>query len=167
MLVLLIAGVAAIVLNQRDEPAQRPSVVGLYAPDFRVKDLGTGRILTSADFRGKIVFLNFWASWCNPCKEEMPTIDALHKDTQSDKDFVMITVLYKDSAVNALAYMKSRGYTFPVYTDPGGETAENFGVTGVPETYVIGGGGILKKKTIGPDDWVSQENRNFISSLLR
>lgn len=166
LLVLLVAGVAAVVLSMRHGGRKKPSIVGLYAPDFKVKDFRTGKTLTSDDFKGKVVFVNFWASWCSVCKEEMPTVDALYKQMKSNKNFVMITILYKDSAVNGVAYLKSKGYSFPVYSDVDGYSASNFGVTGVPETYVISKSGVLKKKTIGPDNWVSAENKEFISHLL-
>lgn len=167
LLVLLVAGVAAIILSLREGRKPRPSVVGLYAPSFRVTDFRTGKVLSSSDFKGKVVFVNFWASWCGPCKEEMPTVDALYRQLASNKDFVMITILYRDTPVSGVSYMKSKGYVFPVYSDPDGSSAKNFGVTGVPETYVIAKDGILKKKVIGPDNWTSQEDRDFISSLLR
>ncbi|MEJ2696791.1 MAG: TlpA disulfide reductase family protein [Candidatus Sulfobium sp.] len=167
LLVLLVAGVAAIVLSLRQGRTKKPSVVGLYAPDFHVTDFRTGKTIRSADFKGKVVFVNFWASWCSPCKEEMPSVDALYDEMRNNKDFVMITILYRDTPVNAVSYMKSKGYDFPVYSDPRGTSAGNFGVTGVPETYVIDKNGVLQKKMIGPDDWTSPEERQFISSLLR
>jgi len=165
LLLLLALGVAAVVLSLRHGGRKKPSVVGLYAPDFRVKDMA-GKTFTSADFKGKVVFVNFWASWCTPCKEEMPTVNALYDQMKDNKDFVMITILYNDSPVNGLGYMKSKGYDFPVYTDVGGSSASDFGVTGVPETYVIDKSGILQKKVIGPDDWTSPEDLKLISSLL-
>lgn len=141
--------------------------VANYVPPFQFTDFRTGKKLSSADFKDKVLLVHFWASWCIPCMEETPTVDALYRQMAPNKDFVMITVLYKDSPVNAVAYMKSKGYDFPVYVDPGGASARIFGVTGVPETYVIDKKSILKKKTIGPDNWVSPENKDFILSLLR
>jgi thiol-disulfide isomerase/thioredoxin len=167
LLVLLVAAAAAVILSVRHGGTKKTVAVGLYAPDFRVTDFRTGKTLLSSDLKGKVLFVNFWASWCEPCKEEMPSVDALYKEMESNKDFIMVTILYRDTPVNAVAYMKSKGYVFPVYSDPDGATAKSFGVTGVPETYVIDKNGVLQKKMIGPDNWYSPEEKGFISSLLR
>jgi cytochrome c biogenesis protein CcmG, thiol:disulfide interchange protein DsbE len=140
--------------------------VGLQAPDLDIKDEISGRQLTSGDLKNKVVFVNFWASWCPPCKEEMPSIESLFKDMAGNDKFRMITILYKDPYQDGTAYMKQNGYTFPVYSDNNGISAANFGVTGVPETYVIDKKGILKKRVIGPAEWNSPEAKSFINSLL-
>ena len=139
---------------------------GLLAPELEVKDEISGRKLTSEDLKNKVVFVNFWATWCPPCREEMPSIEALFKSLAGNNNFQMITILYKDSYQNGVTYMKQNGYTFPVYSDIDGITAANFGVTGVPETYIIDKKGTLKKRVIGPAEWNSPEARNFINSLL-
>jgi len=140
--------------------------VGLQAPDLDIRDEISGRKLTSGDLKNKVVLVNFWASWCPPCKEEMPSIESLFKDLAGNDKFQMITILYKDPYQDGTVYMKQNGYTFPVYSDNNGITARNFGVTGVPETYVIDKKGILKKRVIGPAEWNSPEAINFINSLL-
>lgn len=140
--------------------------VGLQAPDLDVMNEITGGTLTSSDLKNKVVLVNFWASWCPPCKEEMPSIESLFKDMAGNDKFQMITILYKDPYQDGTGYMKQNGYTFPVYSDKNGVTAGNFGVTGVPETYIIDKNGILKKRVIGPAEWNSPEAKNFINSLL-
>jgi len=140
--------------------------VGLYAPELDIKDEITGRKLTSGDLKNKVVFVNFWASWCQPCREEMPSIESLLRDMGGNDRFQMVTILYKEPYQDGTDYMKQNGYTFPVYSDNKGITARNFGVTGVPETYVIDKKGILKKRVLGPAEWNSQEAKNFINSLL-
>lgn len=140
--------------------------VGLYAPSLEITDEMTGRKLTTGDLKNKVLFVNFWASWCPPCREEMPSIESLFKDMFGNEKFQMITILYKDPYQDGTAYMKQNGYTFPVYSDSNGITARNFGVTGVPETYIIDKKGILKKRVLGPAEWNSPEAKNFINSLL-
>ena len=140
--------------------------VGLQAPELEIKDEISGRKLSSGDFKNKVVFVNFWASWCPPCKEEMPSIESLYKDMAGNDKFQMITILYRDPYQDGTGYMKQNGYTFPVYSDNNGVTAGNFGVTGVPETYIIDKKGILRKRVIGPAAWNSPESKNFINSLL-
>jgi thiol-disulfide isomerase/thioredoxin len=139
---------------------------GHYAPLLEIKDDLTGRKLMLRDLKDKVLFVNFWASWCPPCKEEMPSIESLLKEMYGNEKFQMITILYKDQYPDGIAYMKQYGYTFPVYSDSDGITAKNFGVTGVPETYILDKKGNLRKRVIGPAEWNSPEAKNFINSLL-
>lgn len=139
---------------------------GLYAPLLEIKNEASDRKLLSGDLENKVLFVNFWASWCPPCREEMPSIESLYKGMFKNEMFQMITILYKDSYQDGTAYMKQNGYFFPVYSDSNGITAKNFSVTGVPETYIIDKKGILRKRVIGPAEWNSPEVRNFINSLL-
>ncbi len=140
--------------------------VGLYAPLLEIKDDMTGRKLVLGDLKNKVLFVNFWATWCPPCREEMPSIDSLWKSMHGNEKFQMITILYKDPYQAGIAYMKQSGYTFPVYSDSNEMTAKNFGVTGVPETYIIDKKGILRKRVLGPAEWNSPEAKNLIDSLL-
>lgn len=171
LFVLLLIGAAAVIGIIRsgtdDGNTDKHVAVGLYAPSFEIVEPGSGKVLSSTDVKGKVIFVNFWASWCQPCKDEMPSIDALHREFAGNKDFRMLTVLYRDDLSNALGYMKSNGYAFPVYIDLKGTASENFGVTGVPETYIIGKEGILKKRVIGPYEWNSVEAHELVASLLK
>jgi len=136
------------------------------APVFKVSDAISGKALSSSDLKNKIIFVNFWASWCQPCKEEMPSIEALYREMTGNDDFRMVTILYRDSAENAFEYMKSRGYTFPVYIDPNGSAARDYGVTGVPETYIVDKKGALARRVIGGADWSSPDEKNLIKALF-
>lgn len=139
---------------------------GLYAPLLEIKDDMTGRKLMLRDLKDKVLFVNFWASWCPPCREEMPSIESLSKGMYANEKFQMITILYKDPYQDGIAYMKQSGYTFPVYSDSNGITANKFGVTGVPETYLIDKKGKLRKRVLGPAEWNSPEAKDLINSLL-
>lgn len=147
--------------EKKDEVAE-----GIRAPKFDVKDARTGQTLDFSQLKGKVVFVNFWASWCMPCKEEMPSIEALHRELLKKDSFLMVTILYKDEAKTASDYMRENSYTFPLFTDSDGISAKRYGVTGVPETYLIDKKGALRKRVIGPADWNSSEARAFINSLL-
>ena len=161
--VLLLCGAALFFfVTRRDTVVKKED----RAPSFEVKDAVTGQIVSTADLNDKVIFVNFWASWCQPCKEEMPSIEALYREMAAHKDFVMLTVLYKDSPDNAFAYMKSMGYNFPVFVDPDGNVARDFGVTGVPETYIIDKKGVLVKRVIGGLDWNAPDEKNMIKTLL-
>jgi thiol-disulfide isomerase/thioredoxin len=137
------------------------------APQLKIADAVTNVQLLPAELKGKVLFINIWASWCQPCKEEMPSIEALYRDMSSSGNFRMITILYKDSPGPALDYMRSQGYTFPVYVDPEGVSARNYGVTGVPESFIVDKKGKLVKKVIGGMDWNSAEVKDYLRSLLK
>jgi cytochrome c biogenesis protein CcmG/thiol:disulfide interchange protein DsbE len=137
------------------------------APPLDIEDAVTQVKILPAELKGKVVFINIWASWCQPCKEEMPSIEALYRDMGSSGEFRMITILYKDSPETALGYMKSQGFTFPVYIDAGGVSARNYGVTGVPETFIVDKKGRLVKRVIGGMDWNSAEAKDYLQTLLK
>lgn len=136
------------------------------APKLDVRDVKTGQSIDLSQYKGKVVFVNFWASWCSPCKEEMPSIEALYRDLLKNDTFVMVTVLYKDDTGIASDYMRLHGFTFPLFADNDGISARNYGVTGVPETYLVDKKGSLRKRVIGPADWNSSEAKEYINSLL-
>jgi cytochrome c biogenesis protein CcmG/thiol:disulfide interchange protein DsbE len=164
--IVLLTGLVLVYFTMTRTP-QGPVAVHSQAPDFEVADIASGQKVRSANLRGRVVFVNFWASWCQPCKEEMASIDSLFKEESPKGDFVMLTILYKDGPESALGHMKANGFNFPVYTDPQQNAAVAFKVTGVPETYVIDKKGILRKKVIGPADWSAPEARSFVDSLLK
>jgi len=139
---------------------------GISAPMLDVRDAKTGQSIDVSQLKGKVVFVNFWASWCPPCKEEMPSIEALHRDLVKNDAFLMVTILYKDDAKTVTDYMSANSYTFPLFTDNDGISAKRYGVTRVPETYLIDKKGVMRKRVIGPADWNSSEAKAFINSLL-
>jgi thiol-disulfide isomerase/thioredoxin len=165
LFIVLVAGAALVYFNA-SHTSEKVAVEAL-APAFQVADMASGQTVRSSDLRGNVVFVNFWASWCQPCKEEMPSVDSLFKEEFPKGNFVMLTVLYKDTPENAVEHMRANGFNFPVYTDPKGNSAVAFKVTGVPETYVIDKKGRLRKRVIGPADWSSPEERLLIDSLLK
>lgn len=166
-LVFLVAASMMFFVLFKDKSTQKEDDTGgLYAPLLEIRDEQTGRNLSLSDLENKVLFVNFWASWCPPCKEEMPSIESLYKDLYGNDNFKMITILYNESSQAGISYIKENGYTFPVYSDSKGNTATKFGVTGVPETYIIDKKGLLKKRVLGPAEWNSPEAKDFIYSLL-
>ncbi|MBI5632059.1 MAG: TlpA family protein disulfide reductase [Nitrospirae bacterium] len=139
---------------------------GNLSPKLDIRDARTGQAMDLSQLKGKVVFVNFWASWCMPCKEEMPSIEALYRELLKNDAFLMVTILYKDDAKTAADYMHAHNYTFPLFIDNEGISAKRYGVTGVPETYLIDKKGALKKRVIGPADWNSSEAKAFINTLL-
>lgn len=169
LIVVFSACIALVALFSRVGKEDRAAPVGEsgIAPQLQIADAVTGVKLLSAELQGKVLLVNVWASWCQPCKEEMPSLEALHRAMAPYAGFRMITILYKDAPATALDYMKSEGFTFPVYADAEGVTARNFGVTGVPETFIIDKQGRLVKKVIGGMDWNSSEVKDYLQALLK
>lgn len=118
------------------------------APDFSLQTYD-GKTVHLADLRGKTVVVNFWASWCVPCRDEQPILNGLAKQ-YADKDVVFVGVNIQDKSADALAYLQELGVGYPVVVDPNGAVYINYGVVAVPETYVITPQGTIKRKFAEP-----------------
>jgi len=165
MTVILIAGFLLVVIfvAKNREHYYKKSAVGLNAPLFELKDTD-GRVWRLADLRGKVVLLNIWASWCDVCKEELPSIQNLITGEKKNDRLVFISVLYNDDPNRAMSYLKARGFVFPVLIDTG-DVASGYGITGVPETFVIDKKGFIKERVIGALHWDSPEVKAVLASL--
>lgn len=152
--------------EKRGEAPRTKAVVGLNAPEFSLSD-PSGKTYTLSELKGSVVFINFWATWCPPCVEEMPSIQNLYNGFKDKNEFRMVTILYKDDYEKAMAFLKQNNYAVPVLIDREGKSAKAYGVTGVPETYIVDKQGVLRQKVIGPADWNSIESDSFISNLLK
>ncbi len=119
------------------------------APAFTLQRLDRGGDLTLASLRGKIVVLNFWASWCGPCRDEMPLLQAGSKRWQG-KNVVFVGVDAKDDRGYARAFLKRYGVTYPNVYDGKGSLIGRYGVTGYPETYFIDADGKVRHRIAGP-----------------
>ncbi len=136
------------------------------APDFVLPDL-KGRTVRLSQFRGKVVLLNVWATWCPPCRKEMPTMEALYRKLQGT-DFVMLAVSQDpDGAKTVLPYLEEGNFSFPVLLDTGGEVSRKYGVTGYPETFIIDRQGRIVHHHIGYQDWSKAEVEKALRTLMR
>jgi len=145
-----------------------PVSVGSSAPPIHATTLvGPKRMKTLADYKGKVVLLNVWATWCEPCRVEMPSIEKLHKEF-GDRGLAVVAVSVDDpnSEARVLDYAKELGLTFEVLYDPEQITKTSYQITGFPETFVIGRDGTIRKKVIGAADWSSDANRSLMRELL-
>jgi peroxiredoxin len=149
--------------------------VGGPAPSFTAFDLqGNPRALE--DYRGRVVLLNIWATWCAPCKEEMPSIQRLH-DEVDDGDFLVLAVSIDrapagDDPADPLggrlrAFSDSLGLTFTLLHDPGAEISTLYRTVGVPESFVLDREGVIVKKVTGPLEWDAPSNVELIRRVLR
>lgn len=142
------------------------AVIGKPAPDFILSDLN-GKRWRLSQLRNKVVFLNFWATWCPYCREEIPSMEALSKEmTMSGQPFQMITVLFKDTPARGALFAKEHHLTFPILVDPGGKARTEYGITGVPETFIIDTHGILRQRYIGPRPWNSPGAQKMLEQYL-
>lgn len=141
--------------------------VGKTAPDFALTDLND-KPQRLSDFRGKVVFLNFWATWCKPCREEMPSMEVLYRNFERDGLVVLaISIDRVTTKKDIPPFIKSLNLTFPVLVDSWGQTDKRYKLMGVPETYIIDQQGILREKIIGPRDWTVLDNLQTITGLLK
>jgi thiol-disulfide isomerase/thioredoxin len=148
--------------------------VGDAAPSFHGTDLRTGRPATLADYRGKVVLLNIWATWCPPCRVEMPSMQRLHQNL-AGTDFRIVAVSVDGDAFHAedsrdpagiMAFATGMGLTFDILHDPSGAIRKSYQTTGVPESFVIDRDGIIVKKVIGAAEWDGPVNESILRRLL-
>ncbi len=145
-----------------------PVAVGSDAPDFRAATLDAKpQPKTLADYRGQVVLLNVWATWCLPCRVEMPSIEKLH-EAYAPKGLKIVAVSIDDPGtdIQIREFVKSFGLTFQILHDPKNVISEVYQVGGYPETFVIGRDGVIRKKVMEATDWNSPENRALIERLL-
>lgn len=147
---------AVPILQPMKEVAPTPEI-NLTTPD--------GKKISLRDFRGKIVMLNFWASWCVPCREEMPAMEKLYQEFK-DKNFVILAVAVKDRKQDAVDFVKELKLTYPVALDPEGKVGQEYGAWGLPATYLIGPKGEGLARGWGPADWHGTGARKLIKDLV-
>ena len=144
-----------------------PLTVGKVAPDFNLPDLNEKEIRLS-DFRGKVVFVNFWATWCKPCREEMPSMEVLYKNFEKDGLVILAISIDRVTTKRDIPpFVKALNLTFPILIDSWGQTDKRYKLLGVPETYIIDQQGILREKVIGPRDWTMLDNLQVVTQLLK
>ena len=154
----LLAGVIAVVLVLltslfafglgRDPTVIRPVLVGHPAPAFTLTTLDGDRTVGLASLRGQVVLVNFWASWCVPCRVEQPALRQLW-ERYRDQGAVVLGVSFEDAVSSARSSATQYGSTWPLLSDPGSRTAIAYGVVGVPETFLIAPDGTIAGKRIG------------------
>jgi len=138
--------------------------IGKTAPDFELQD-ASGNTWKLSSLKGKVVFINFWATWCKPCRDEMPSMEALNK-AMAGQPFQMLAIVFNDDLDMANSFARRLGASFPVLANPGPELTEAYMITGVPETFLIDADGILRHKFIGPYEWDTPEMRNLVQELF-
>ena len=164
-------GIAAAVLVFFALPTYRQgeaSIAGKTAPDFAL--MLSGKPGHLSDLRGKVVVLNFWASWCPPCVEETPALNRLQPIYELVDENALRVAADEDEAAYE-KFLKDEGIAFPTYRDPDtrehiSKVGANYGTTVVPETYIIDRKGRIARKVVGPQQWDSPDMIRYVDFLL-
>lgn len=166
--VTLVLLVLVMVGMRVSNPASRQVGVGSDAPHWEARTITTPhQVKTGNDYEGQVVLLNFWATWCGPCKVEMPSMEALHRDFHA-KGLRIVAVSQDDDASDEQLrdFAKELGVTFEVLYDSTHAMERTWQVTGYPASFVIDKDGEIRRKWLGADDWNSPANRALIAQLL-
>ncbi|HEY6540046.1 MAG TPA: TlpA family protein disulfide reductase [Ktedonobacteraceae bacterium] len=155
VVILVNAALLAFLLTQLLTPATTPAsdpIVGHPAQGFSLAVLGpaTGKgLLSLSDFKGKAIVLNFWASWCAPCKEELPLLESTWKGMQAQgKDVIFLGIDYQESNSAAASFLQQNGVTYPAVLDASGSVASKYGITSLPDTFFINRNGTVVSKAL-------------------
>ena len=170
ILFVFIAAVLVILLlrNERDSTVTttKQIQVGFPAPNFTFPDLN-GRQVSLSDHRGKVVLVNIWATWCPPCRQEMPSMQKLYERFKGE-NFEILAVSIDSTGREAVGpFMRTMNLTFPALLDPRENIRPLYGVTGVPESFIIDKEGIVVEKIIGPIDWATPKVFIFFQDLIK
>jgi peroxiredoxin len=173
-LVLLLVGfllVLELTCTSGRGPGDGPLSLGSPAPDFELPELD-GDTIRLSDLRGKVVFVNFWTTWCAPCREEMPSMDRLNQRLQGS-EFVMLSVSVDEGGEPSVReFLGEDSYSFPILMDAttsrrlGSRTGMAYGISGVPETFIIDREGYIIDHFVGALDWTQPDMIAYFEELL-
>ena len=139
--------------------------VGFLAPTFSLERL-EGGTSSSTEFRGKVVLINFWATWCGPCRAEMPSLEALSHEFPSQEFMVVGISSDYEGAQIVQPFVESFGLTFPILLDPEMAVNDRFEVRAIPASIILDRQGIIRHKFFGAMDWTTLKNKDLIRSLI-
>jgi peroxiredoxin len=162
--------VASMSIPAREDGERKPSIpsiaAGNRAADFKLESLD-GKDVSLGELGGKVVFLNLWATWCGPCREEMPSMETLFEEFRDKKDFVMLAVSQDTKGRAVVApYVEKNGYHFTVLLDPRNILTSAYDVSGVPETFIINRAGRIVAHHMGAFDWSRPDVKDALRQLL-
>jgi len=171
LIVVLVVGVGIFVWLQIEDssfnPFGKPLLgKGVPAPNFTFPGLD-GKKVSLADYKGKVVLLNIWATWCAPCVAEMPSMEKLYQELK-DEDFELLAVSVDESGVEVVTpFMKKHKLSFPVLLDTQGDIKSLYQLTGIPESFIMDKDGIIVEKVIGPRDWAASGVISYFRNLIQ
>lgn len=167
----LILALGIILLAACSEPSAEKGLgeaprIGFRAPNFRLKNLD-GKEVSLASHKGHVVFINFWATWCTPCRAEMPSMEALYRD-YNDQGLEILAIsndIQGESVVRP--FVEELKLSYPILLDSDFRVDDKYLIRSVPTTILIGRDGIITHKLIGARDWNAKESRDLIEKLLK
>lgn len=170
IILVLLAVIALAVLFLLEQNSSylnySPLKPGHTAPNFTFPGLN-GKMVSLADYRGHVVLVNIWATWCPPCVDEMPSMEKLYQELKGE-NFEILAVSIDALGTKAVApFMKKYNLSFPALMDPDGAIKTLYQTTGVPESFIIDKQGILVEKIIGPRNWAEPEVVRYFRDLIR
>jgi peroxiredoxin len=140
--------------------------VGDEAPNFQLRDL-TGNVMSLSQLRGKVVLLNFWATWCGPCRVEMPAMEQLYRTFPRGEFEILAVSTDPQGAAVTRPFQQEMGFTFPILHDSEYRVGLTYGARTLPMTFVVDRQGIIRQKIFGARDWDSPEARDLIHTLMK
>jgi len=149
-------------LRAVEQPKER-----LPAPDFSLERLSDKKQSSLSDYRGKVVLLNFWATWCSPCREEMPAMQQVWERYRSDGFEIIAVAADWRGRKNVAPFIEEHGFEYPILLDPDGEVRNRYEVVGLPMSYLIGRDGKISGRVVGVIDWTSPDALEMIEILLK
>lgn len=145
-------------------PEARPEV-GYLAPDFALRDL-EGRVVRLSDFHGRAVLLNFWATWCPPCRREMPSMEQAYREYRGRGLEILAVSIDTGGADAVQAFVQELNLTFPVLLDPDMAVLRTYRLGGIPGSFLIDRRGVVRAVEFGFRDWATPESRRKLEALL-
>lgn len=145
--------------KENSPPVEKP-----LAADFTLRDMD-GRLHKLSEYRGKVIFLNFWATWCPPCRAEIPSMERLN-EVLGNKDFVMLAVNTDENIKDLEAFVKETPHNFTVLSDADGQIQKLYKVYKFPETFIIDRQGRIVEHIVGARDWSSTEALKFFNDQI-
>lgn len=136
--------------------------VGNELPEFEYYNLMGGK-MNSKNLKGKAIMLNFWATWCPPCRQEMPSIEKLYKKYKDNSNFEIVAIAVdKGTSLKVASFIQDNKYTFPIFFDERGKASKKFLIRSIPTTFIINSEGIIVKKKLGAEDWSNLDVESLI-----
>jgi len=170
--ILILIGIGAFLIFKNPLATHRGvNTLGIQVPDspeaaknFSLQDIH-GHVIKLSDFRGKIVMLNFWATWCTPCRKEMPSMEKLYEKYR-DKGLVILSVAAGEKVKDVVEFVKKFHITFPALVDTDLKVTDDYNVWALPTTYFINREGKVIGKVYGSRDWSTGAAKKYIENLL-